>query len=179
MLIYHYDNTTGELIGSSEADLDPIEQKPLVPAYATSKKPPTIPVGKVAVFSANTWDLVEDFRGQTFYSKETKIPVLIQEIGPVDSSLTIYAPLDGPCLWDESAICWIVDQATVDAIALATLKNGAQQALDASDKTVLRCFEKGITLPQEWVTYRDALRSVKSGTSIVALPVRPNYPAGT
>ncbi len=56
----------------------------------------------------------------------------------------------------------------------------AQMALDASDITILRCFEHGVAVPAEWVTYRAALRAIVAGTSTPAeLPARPAYPAGT
>ena len=58
-----------------------------------------------------------------------------------------------------------------------TSRADAQAALDASDRTLSRCFEVGAVVPQEWRDYRAALRLVvrNGGT----LPVRPAYPAGT
>lgn len=55
----------------------------------------------------------------------------------------------------------------------------AKAALSKSDTTVLRCFEAGIPLPEEWRNYRAALRArVTAGTGTV--PSAPSeYPAGT
>jgi len=58
----------------------------------------------------------------------------------------------------------------------------AQIALDESDLTILRCYERSIPVPAEWAAYRTSLRSVisaKSGDPAQPLPARPSYPAGT
>ena len=61
--------------------------------------------------------------------------------------------------------------------AKATLKVSAQVALDKSDVTILRCYERGVSVPTEWADYRAALRLIVSGTSeATELPVRPEYP---
>ena len=58
-----------------------------------------------------------------------------------------------------------------------TSRADAQAALDASDRTLSRCYEAGIAVPEEWRLYRGALRVVVRDGG--ALPVRPAYPAGT
>lgn len=62
--------------------------------------------------------------------------------------------------------------------ASAGLRASAQMALDASDITILRCVENGVTVPSAWQAYRTALRSVVS-TGTGTLPTQPAYPAGT
>ncbi|MDR3373158.1 MAG: hypothetical protein P4L98_05450 [Ancalomicrobiaceae bacterium] len=54
----------------------------------------------------------------------------------------------------------------------------ARAALEASDRTVIRCVEAGVAVPAEWVAYRRALRAVVAGTS-ATMPGRPAYSAGT
>lgn len=61
--IYHYSAINGELTGQSEADNDPIDDLPLIPALATTVTPPVAGANEKAVFNANAWDLVDDFRG--------------------------------------------------------------------------------------------------------------------
>lgn len=57
-------------------------------------------------------------------------------------------------------------------------KGDAQTAIDASDLTMIRCVENGVTVPVAWQTYRASLRLIiKSGQG--PLPGRPAYPAGT
>ena len=64
--------------------------------------------------------------------------------------------------------------------ARAALKTSAQVALDKSDVTILRCYERGVSVPTEWADYRAALRLIVSGTSeATELPVRPAYPVGS
>ena len=61
--------------------------------------------------------------------------------------------------------------------ARAALKASAQSALDKSDITLLRCYERGVSVPTEWADYRAALRLILSGKSeATELPVRPKYP---
>ena len=61
------------------------------------------------------------------------------------------------------------------------LKTAAQAALDSSDLTVLRCYEYGVAVPADWVTYRQDLRDIKYGrpNAKTSLPATPAYPAGT
>lgn len=69
MKIYHYREpvidssivpvpVTGEYLGSGFADPDPREEGSwIIPAYATTVEPPTIPDGKIAVWSGSSWSL--------------------------------------------------------------------------------------------------------------------------
>lgn len=72
--------------------------------------------------------------------------------------------------------------AFVNAPAWAAYQAGAQAELDASDRTVLRCYENSVTVPASWLAYRKALRAIisaSSGDSTQPLPTKPAYPAGT
>jgi hypothetical protein len=69
-----------------------------------------------------------------------------------------------------AADAWLVYQAS------------AKIALDASDVTVLRCYENDVAVPPAWATYRKELRAIlsaDSGDSTQPIPARPAYPAGT
>lgn len=62
MKVYHYHPDTGESVGESEARLSPLHLKrgqsvPLVPAHATTVKPPAVPAGQRAVFDGVKWEL--------------------------------------------------------------------------------------------------------------------------
>lgn len=60
----------------------------------------------------------------------------------------------------------------------SSLPTQAQDKLDASDRTILRCYENGVAVPAAWASYRKQLRAVVSGTS-TTMPTQPAYPAAT
>lgn len=56
----------------------------------------------------------------------------------------------------------------------------AQRALNISDRTIIRCIENGLTIPQDWKDYRNALRTIISNkTTSGILPILPTYPTGS
>lgn len=91
--IAHADPQTGEFIGTSMAFLDPEEsirqgrEVPLVPGNATLKIPDPAPAGMVNVLNgeSDTWELVEDHRGETYWLPSGE-SVKVTELGPVDAS---------------------------------------------------------------------------------------------
>lgn len=62
--------------------------------------------------------------------------------------------------------------------ATRSLVKRAHVALDASDKTILRCLERGVPIPAEWTAYRAALRTVISKQT-GDMPKRPAFPKST
>jgi|GEM_PF-1091947 len=67
MEIYSYHPATGEFIGASLADKDPLDDEIwLVPAHAVTTAPPSAP-GKAAVWAEGAWTLVDDHRGETWF----------------------------------------------------------------------------------------------------------------
>lgn len=72
--------------------------------------------------------------------------------------------------------------APIAADPVAEFKQQAQTALTDSDKTILRCYESGSSVPTEWADYRKSLRIIISSPSVdtsQSLPPRPEYPVGT
>lgn len=65
MIIYHYDPTTKEYAGRSDARLDPLESKKqgkdiyLLPAYATIEKPMDVPEGKMQLWNKDRWEVAD------------------------------------------------------------------------------------------------------------------------
>ena len=54
----------------------------------------------------------------------------------------------------------------------------AQAALTKSDTTIIRCAENNVPVPEDWATYRAALRNVVANGG-ASLPTMPSYPVGT
>lgn len=67
--IYNFDPITKEYTGSENAYEDPAATKrtghfvPIVPANATTKKPPKTKTNETAIYTNNEWEIVDDFRG--------------------------------------------------------------------------------------------------------------------
>ena len=87
--IYNLRADTREFIGAGDAY---IPANTGLPADCTSIAPPDVPEGKVAVFNGTTWALVEDYRNQTLYSKETGERVYIAAPGALPADVTTIAP---------------------------------------------------------------------------------------
>ena len=121
--VYHYDPRTNEAIGSDVADLDPLDKKPMVPAHATTVKPPTtIAAGKVAVFNpaTNKWSQKEDHRG-VVYDTATGAESQYEQLGPLPANLTSQTPIVNGT-WDATTKSWVVDVAQVTAEKIEQIK---------------------------------------------------------
>lgn len=65
--IYHYHPITGRYLGTDTAQLDPLDQQPLVPAHATTVQPPAAAEHQAAVHSGGDWTLQADFTGTEYW----------------------------------------------------------------------------------------------------------------
>lgn len=92
---------------------------------------------------------------------------------PTDASLVV----EGFTIDNTHTQVWNTRAKTADELS-AELKGLAQSALNASDMVALRCVKADVKFPAEWKAYVADLRAVIKGTS-TALPVQPEYPAGT
>lgn len=66
-ICYNYSPETGEYLGQSAFRRDPLENLPMIPAYATEDAPPSCTSGWIPVWSDGAWSLVEDHRGEAGY----------------------------------------------------------------------------------------------------------------
>lgn len=109
MKIYNFDSETGEFLSAGVADTDPLDKAGwLIPAYATSVKPPAEQENEVAIFDGDSWYIEPDFRGKTVYRTTTKEAVVMEEIGSISRGLTIHQPQKYD-YWDGSS--WVADTA--------------------------------------------------------------------
>lgn len=68
-VIYHYKSTTGLFIGTATARENPLSSgNYLVPANATDMAP-SIPTGKVGIFTGGSWTYQQDYSGTYYYTK--------------------------------------------------------------------------------------------------------------
>lgn len=77
-----------------------------LPTCAYLDAPPEKAEGKAIIRHADGWMLVDDYRGQTAYNKQTRQPVSITELNELPPELTLLPP-DSPFdIWDETTGAW-------------------------------------------------------------------------
>lgn len=101
MQIWNYHPVTGELLGSSLADPNPVEEGEwLIPAHATPVAPGAAQPGRGYIFNGSGWSNVPDCRGETWWKADAEFniaPVLIYFIGdPAHRGLTNVEPQAPP-----------------------------------------------------------------------------------
>lgn len=90
-IIYHYNPSTSEFIGAGEADASPLDKDTfIIPAHATDLEPPVLSANEAAVFDGG-WQVVADFRGQTFFDAAGN-SVKIESLGDVPANLSSTVP---------------------------------------------------------------------------------------
>lgn len=125
---YLYDRETREFLGAVEADLDPLEGQPLLPAWATWDAPPTMLPGSRAVFDvdAQSWISVTDLRGQRVWNQADGRDRIIDELGPVPVGWT---PIEPPSHATWSGGKWEVDLGRAKQASLTALNAAFEAAL--------------------------------------------------
>ena len=90
-----------------------------------------------------------------------------------------FTPVGSTLITDTQAAT--IQSATTARLAHSFLISTAQEALNKSDTTVIRCYSAGVAVPATWQTYRASLRAIVNGTDTTstALPATPTYPSGT
>ena len=80
--VYNYDPITFEYYSSGPASKNPLnEEEPIIPACATTVKPPEPQYGYAIVWIGNKWQYKEDHRGEVWYNAETNSIEEIEFIG--------------------------------------------------------------------------------------------------
>lgn len=181
---YSYHKDTGEHVGETTADPDPlVVDNWLIPAQATLISPPSLGENEVAVWSDGKWQVVADFRGIK-YAKSDGSSVQWSELGSVPEDLTDI-PYPGPFhKWVDSA--WQFDaqaehsdlsrQALISRdglLAIATLRiDPLQDAVDIDDAT-----SSDVAMLKKWKQYRVALNRIEQQAEFplnIEWPVAPS-----
>ncbi|MDH0341350.1 tail fiber assembly protein [Chromobacterium haemolyticum] len=130
--VYAYHPETSEYLGSTMADLSPLdlEETWLIPAYATEQQPPKAGNRQAVVYRDGGWQLAEDFRALKLWSKASAQPVTAQ-IGDTPDSLQA-TELEPPifAVWNKKA--WKVDADAQRAALTAQAQQELQQRLAAA-----------------------------------------------
>lgn len=112
--IYLYDIGTGEFVGRGVAKLCPVKGDVYhYPAGSTETPPPAVPAGSVALFdgAAKKWNIIEDHRGKTKYSVETKEELgVVNFFDDLDETTTSLKPKEDD-VWD--GLKWVPDEALI------------------------------------------------------------------
>lgn len=169
--IYNLRADTKEFIGKGDAY---IPAHTGLPAYCTDIEPPAALDGQIQIFDdkAQTWSLVDNYRGQTVYSITDGAAITITEPGPLPDNTTLTAPPDGFVKWNGSE--WIKDEEAEKAAAVraateqksALLTEANSRTADLRTKLMLEVItdEEKETL-KVWVAYIDAVNAVDTSTA--------------
>lgn len=128
--VYNFHHQTGEFINAVPADESPLEPGViLLPAFATTTKPPKAAAREVAVFAADKWQIKADWRGATLYSTKDGSNISISEIDktPADVGATDQAMPSPAHTWNKGS--WLLDPAK----QAAQLEHDKLQALTTID----------------------------------------------
>lgn len=76
-----------------EADPDPLEDGQwLIPAGCVETPPPAIPAHKAALWTGDSWELIDSLKGLTIYSTKTGEPKTVDRVGPLPAGYTLQVP---------------------------------------------------------------------------------------
>lgn len=119
-----------------------------LPAGAYLDEPMQPEQGKAIVREGGVWALVDDYRGETTYNKQTRQPVVIDALGELPVTLTLIPPASQFDVWNEQTQSWVKDEAQEDAWQIqqaqaqrqALMSEASQEIavlVDALDPTII------------------------------------------
>lgn len=159
-----------------------------LPAGAYLDEPMQPEQGKAIVRGNGEWVLVDDYRGQTAYHKQTRQPVVINALGALHVTLTLIPPTSPFDVWNEQAQAWVKDDAQEDAWQIqqaqaqrqALMSEASQEIavlVDALDPTIINdpSDDDQVKLVA-WKTYRVELSKIDQQPSypdVINWPAKP------
>jgi hypothetical protein len=162
---FYQTDDSGYYVGPVLGFLDPEEEDRWMPPFgAYADAPPLFGEHEIPQRVGDMWTIVPYYFGFIYWTAErTKHEISERGIAPPDGYLTSDP---GPSAAE------IAEKTRLELIAQA------QDLLQKSDITVLRCFESGVPVPAAWRTWRASLRSVAASGSGV-IEAAPAFPSGT
>ena len=90
---YRYDENTGEFLYPVQCQIDPLRPNQYLPIEnATSEQPLQAAENQASIYKEGRWQLVDDYRGKTVYSKASQTELDIKELGAVPDTHTLLKP---------------------------------------------------------------------------------------
>lgn len=154
-----------------------------LPALSYLEQPPMAKKGTAVVRNAagTDWEMVADYRGQTFYHTATGQPEQITTLGPLAAELTLQAPATPHDSWNGQQ--WVTDTAAQHAAEVASAQNELHQRQRIANEQIALladAVELGMATEAEsaaflaWKTYRVLLSRVDIQTAPdIAWPIVP------
>ncbi|WP_239349830.1 tail fiber assembly protein [Snodgrassella communis] len=176
-------------VGMTTADLDPLVGNGhyLIPGLCIEADEPKFKAGYIAQWTGESWQYIEDHRGESVYIKETGQEIKISEPGELPKTVTTTPYPDSFHHWSEKENKWVMSleaeaqkqqqinnerQAKINTLlSVSTEKIAAHQdMIDFADTEEERTeAEKGLLA---WRKYRAALLKYQKGL-ISELPSTP------
>lgn len=186
LVVYQAHPVTGEYIGPSNADPDPLEDGNwLIPAMAFAEAPPRPKAGFAVAHMPDAdqvWSLVPDFRGVVYQTADGEA-LLWEKLGLLPDGLTNKVPPGAYCKWVDGD--WEIDSAG-EANALTTQALSVRDALLAEATTRIAPLQDAVDLGdasggeeeelEAWKRYRIALNRVQRQAAFPAAIEWPTPP---
>lgn len=182
--IYATHPETGEYVSQALADPSPLEEGVwLVPALAYLDSPPDVMPGWARIRQGGKWRQVEDHRGKTVYSTETRESVIWSDLGALPAGWTLQAPATEFDDWVDKK--WQVDKAAQSAALMqrASQKKGLLLQYAAGQLSILQdAVDQKMATDDEakalaaWKSYRVLVNRVEVDTSAPASNSWPDAP---
>lgn len=179
IIVYNFNPENGIYICASEEQLT---QGVGIPANSTSIAPPDALPGKANLFSGDSWQQVDDHRGETVYNIQTGEVVEVSQLGDYPDGTTFLKPATEFDVWDGEQ--WVTDFNAQYAAALngskimrsALLHDAKVQTQEWQIQLMLGIItedDKKILI--EWMKYIQTLQSLGEEELINGKwPVKPN-----
>lgn len=108
MKIYNYHPETFELMSEGFADISPLSPNEFIlPQFSTSIAPPEFDEHQIPVFINLEWVLIDDYRGEKVYDKQSLEEFSINTLGKIPDEFTVIEPPNKFCEWDDVQNTWI------------------------------------------------------------------------
>lgn len=131
--VYSFDETTRELTTTVEEYLAPGVG---LPAWSCIDEPPKSKEGFAICRTADGkgWEYVEDHRGETVYSTETRRRQRIITIGPYPEKVTLQVPATDHDYWDGEK--WVTDVIAQRRSVVQEAENKKQTLIDSAMRSI-------------------------------------------